>query len=52
MPFKSLFRLSIFLSLMAMLAGCPTGGGSAGTSEDPGQGTQWDQMKWDQGKWG
>ena len=52
MSFNTIFRLSVSLCLIAMLSGCPTGGGGGGTTEDPGQGTQWDQMKWDQGKWG
>jgi hypothetical protein len=48
----SLIRLFGFLCLLAALTACSGGAGSAGSSEDPGQGTQWDQMKWDQGKWG
>ncbi len=48
----SSIRMLGFLCLFAMLTACSSGASDAGSSEDPAQGTQWDQMKWDQGKWG
>lgn len=45
-------RLLGILYLFATLTACSGSAGEAGSSEDPGEGSQWDQMKWDQGKWG
>lgn len=47
-------RWSLYLLLCSLLglAACSGGAGGAGSSEDPGSGSNWDQMKWDEGKWG
>jgi hypothetical protein len=49
---RSIIRLGVILALVfsiGLMTACDGGGGS---SSNPAEGSNWDEMGWDQGKWG
>ena len=51
-PYKPLaFLLCSLVLCTGFLVGCGNDGGS-GSSVNPAEGSNWDEMVWDQGQWG